>query len=469
METVRENETIAPDRARLLRDLAPGAGAPTAATGYTDTSSTSQRAAKSSRAILWVAAGIRVFILFLAGALTALIAREWDWWVGSAVEQSTDDAYLQADMTPLAAKSPGYVRVVPVNDFQKVRAGDLLVEIVDDDYRAQLDQAQANVANAEAAVELIQQQKVLQEAFIKQAEATIRATEADLTRYHLERLRQQDLLGRAAGTPQLVEQAVDNENRTQATLDLNRAQLQQQRQQVSVLDSQIKQAQATLKAQQAARDLAQINLGYTPIARPQFLLAPTIATILRFIDARWLIAVGFALIGGACLMAGRLTHDWAGNNFLPSQLVQAVGQSLALTALVWFALKHLEPAEVLTFGAMLQIARLFGAQLGAGFVQTFVRVREQLYSNLVGLHVTTSSLLTDQRLADYARAVVGRSLGQAEANARATALLARALQGQAYVLAFIDTFMVIGFGMVGALLLMLLVRAPPARPSRPNR
>jgi DHA2 family multidrug resistance protein len=97
-----------------------------------------------------------------------------------------------------------------------------------------------------------------------------------------------------------------------------------------------------------------------------------------------------------------------------------------------------------------------------------LRVREQLYSNLVGLHVTTSSLLTDQRLADYARAVVDRSLGQAEANARAIALLARAVQEQAYVLAFIDTFMVIGFGMVGALLLMLLLRAPPAQSSRPN-
>jgi hypothetical protein len=36
------------------------------------------------------------------------------------------------------------------------------------------------------------------------------------------------------------------------------------------------------------------------------------------------------------------------------------------------------------------------------------------------------------------------------------------------VLAFIDTFMVIGFGMVGALLLMLLLRAPPAQSSRPN-
>jgi membrane fusion protein (multidrug efflux system) len=274
METVKENVAVVPDRVQPLREAAPEAGTPTAAppllrqTGDTDTRTTSQGSAKSPQAFPWRAAGIQVFILFLAGALIVLVARDWDWWVGSAAQQSTDDAYLQADMTPLAAKSPGYVRAVPVNDFQKVRAGDLLVEIVDDDYRAQLDQAQANVANAEAAIELIQQQRALQEAFVKQAEATIRATEADLTRYQLESIRQQGLVARAAGTPQLVEQAIDNETRTQATLDLNRAQLEQQRQQLNVLESQIRQAQASLKAQQAARDLAQINLGYTRITAP---------------------------------------------------------------------------------------------------------------------------------------------------------------------------------------------------------
>jgi DHA2 family multidrug resistance protein len=200
------------------------------------------------------------------------------------------------------------------------------------------------------------------------------------------------------------------------------------------------------------------------IALPQFLLAPFVATMLRFVDTRLLMAFGFALVGCACFMAGQLTHDWAGADFLPSQIVQAVGQSFGLTSVVWFALQHLEPSEVLTFGAMLQTARLFGAQLGAAFVQTFIRVREQLYSNLVGLHVTTGSLLTDQRLQDYAQALTGRSVGQAEANARATALLARSVQDQAYVLAFIDGFMILGFAVIGTLLLMLLLRTPPARP-----
>jgi membrane fusion protein, multidrug efflux system len=225
----------------------------------------------SRRAFPWLSTAIRLFILLLVGGLVAFIAREWDWWVGSAVQQSTDDAYLQADLTPLGAKVPGYVREVPVRDFQKVKAGDLLVEIVDDDYRAQLDQAQANVAAAQAAIENIQQQKLLQQALVKQAEATIQGAEADLTRYHLEAVRQQTLLaegGGLAGTRQLTEQAIDNEKKAEATLALNWAQLDQQRQQLNVLDSQEKQAHATLDAQQAARKLAEINLGYTRITAP---------------------------------------------------------------------------------------------------------------------------------------------------------------------------------------------------------
>jgi membrane fusion protein (multidrug efflux system) len=217
----------------------------------------------------WLALGIRVFIVLLAGGLVVVVAHQWDWWVGSAVYQTTDDAYLRADTTPLASKVAGYVRAVPVQDYQTVKAGDVLVQLVDDDYRAQLAQAEANVASAEAAIENIAQQKLLQQALIRQAEATIQATQADLTRFHLEAVRQKELLVKGlAGTKQLTEQAIDNEQRAAATLELNRAQLEQQRQQVNVLDSREKQAQTALKAQQAARDLAAINLGYTRIAAP---------------------------------------------------------------------------------------------------------------------------------------------------------------------------------------------------------
>jgi len=203
------------------------------------------------------------------------------------------------------------------------------------------------------------------------------------------------------------------------------------------------------------------------VALPQFLSAPAVATILRFVDARLMMALGFTLVGSACFMAGQLTHDWVSEDFLRSQLLQAVGQSFGLTSLVWFSLKHLEPSEIFTFGAVLQTGRLFGAQLGSAFIQTFVRVREQTYSNLIGLHVNAGSFLTDQRLEYYAKIVGGRSIGDPEASARATALLARAVQNQAYVLAYIDGFMVLGFAVIGALLLMLLLRDPPAHLEQP--
>jgi membrane fusion protein, multidrug efflux system len=226
-------------------------------------------ASAKKRSFARAGAAIRLFILILIGGLILVVAREWNWWVSSSVLQSTDDAYLQADTTPLAAKVPGYVSGVLVQDFQRVHGGDVLVEIVDDDYRAQLDQAQANVAAAEAAIANIEQQERLQETLIKQAEAEIESSEADVTRYHLETVRQQDLLkDKYAGTPQLVEQAVDNEKRAVSALALNRAKLDQQRQQLNVLESQKAQTIAALEGQKAARDLAKINLGYTRIVAP---------------------------------------------------------------------------------------------------------------------------------------------------------------------------------------------------------
>jgi MFS transporter, DHA2 family, multidrug resistance protein len=201
------------------------------------------------------------------------------------------------------------------------------------------------------------------------------------------------------------------------------------------------------------------------IALPQFLIAPAVATILRFVDPRVTMAFGFAMVGCACFMAGQLTHEWASGDFLPSQLLQAAGQSFALTSVVWFIVKNLDLKEVLTFGAVLQTARLFGGELGVGFIQTFLRVREQLYSNLVGLHVIAGSHTTEQRLQYYAHVVGDRSNGTAQAGARAAALLAHAVHNQASVLSYIDGFMLLGFSAIGALLLMLIFKDPPAQPS----
>jgi DHA2 family multidrug resistance protein len=197
------------------------------------------------------------------------------------------------------------------------------------------------------------------------------------------------------------------------------------------------------------------------VALPQFILAPLIAMTLQRVDARIPLALGFFLIGVGCFMACGLTKDWQSDDFLPSQIVQAVGQSFGMTSVIWFFTKHLSPRDALTFGAFVQTTRLFGGELGVAFMQTFLRVREQIHSHHVGLHITVGSYLTDLRLDGYSAAVAARSAGHAETQARAAGLLARAVQIQANVLSYIDGFAVIGVSTIGCLLVIALLRSPP--------
>jgi DHA2 family multidrug resistance protein len=198
------------------------------------------------------------------------------------------------------------------------------------------------------------------------------------------------------------------------------------------------------------------------IAVPQFLLAPLIATVLRRVDPRIVLASGVCAVGVACLMASAITRDWATNDFLPSQVLQAFGQSAALIALVLFAVRHLRPADALTFGAVLQTARLLGGEAGSAFMQTYVRVREQVASNLIGVHVQSGGLLSEARLTAYADAMHARSVGAAEASERAASLLGQAVRTQANVLSYQDGFTIVSLVVVGMLVLTALLSPPPA-------
>jgi len=94
-----------------------------------------------------------IFVVLLALAVLITITRNWNAWEGGKVEQVTDDAYVRGDLTPLSTKVAGIVRAVDVADYQQVHKGDLLVELQDDDYHAQVDQAKAAVEAARASIE----------------------------------------------------------------------------------------------------------------------------------------------------------------------------------------------------------------------------------------------------------------------------------------------------------------------------
>ena len=268
---------------------------------------------------------VTITILCIAVALIFFLSSNWTIWAGEGEQQKTDDAYLRADVTPLSTKAAGIVASVEVADYQSVKAGDLLVRLRDEDFRAQVDQAEAGVRAGESNLVTNHRQKELQDARVEQAQTGIStaeaeiaaaqagikaanstianatsgltATDADVQRTSLERKRQEALVAAESATRQKLEQAVADEERFRAQrasreaeiesaraqlasreadlkragahLDSARAEIEAQRRQRSVLDSQELLLQADLKARQASLELARTNLGYTRITAPQ--------------------------------------------------------------------------------------------------------------------------------------------------------------------------------------------------------
>jgi membrane fusion protein, multidrug efflux system len=281
-----------------------------------------QRASVGQRLKQWI---VPMLILAMALVIVVAIAGNWNAWASEKATQETDDAYTRADLTPLSTKVAGLVAKVTVSDYQSVKTGDLVVQLRDDDFRAQVQQAEAGVASGEAALINNQRQKELQDAHISQAGENIHASEAqikaadagieaahsaianarsaiegakaDVQRTQLERRRQEALIATESATRQKLEQVVADQQRYEATLasreadlatataqlasreaDLARAraqlgssvaELEAQKRQRTVLDSQELLLRADLNSKRAALSLATTNLGYTRIVAPE--------------------------------------------------------------------------------------------------------------------------------------------------------------------------------------------------------
>ena len=278
-----------------------------------------------------------LIVLLAAAGLLFGIGRHWTGWQGSRPEQETDDAYLKADMTPLSTRISGSVRKVSVGDYQNVKAGQTLVELDDDDYRATLQQAQAALAGSEAALEDNQAAKKIQDAQIEaanagviQAQAAINAAKAgiaavspDLDKAQTELHRQQALFETKAATHQQLEAATAQEGQLSGLLearkaDLERAvgalaasqsQLEAAKRQREALDTKDEGYKADIEAKKAAIVVAQVNLAYTRIT------APTDGTV-----GERLVLAGQLVTPGTQVIDLIQTDVWVQANYKETQL-----------------------------------------------------------------------------------------------------------------------------------------------------
>jgi membrane fusion protein, multidrug efflux system len=211
----------------------------------------------------------RTLIFLVAVAVLVIIATRWNRWEGSADWQSTDDAFLQADLTPIASKVAGYVKNIPVEDFDRVHAGEVLAEIVDDDYRAVVAQFNAAIASAGAQVDALKAQRQLQDANVRAAKATAAVTTANIEQNARDLSRQERLLKSGSSSTEASEKLQTTRAQLAAQLEQNQALISAASHQIDVLAAQTAQAEAAVNAQKANLQAAQLNLTYTRILAPQ--------------------------------------------------------------------------------------------------------------------------------------------------------------------------------------------------------
>jgi membrane fusion protein (multidrug efflux system) len=183
--------------------------------------------------------------------------------------QSTDDAFVAARQSSVAPKVSGYITAVPVTDNQHVAAGEVIARIDDRDYRIALEQAEAQVAAAQASIENLDAQLEVQKAQISANQAQVDQVQAALVFASQQAARYQHLEQTGYGTVQNSEQYTSQLRQQQAAVQSAQATLNLAQRQLEGLKAQRKSAAANLAQAEAQRDQAKLNLSYTTVTAAQ--------------------------------------------------------------------------------------------------------------------------------------------------------------------------------------------------------
>ncbi|WP_175717366.1 HlyD family secretion protein [Burkholderia anthina] len=222
---------------------------------------TIDRPARQRRRVPWMRIAVVVVVVAVAAAVL-------DWLLVLRFQESTDDAYVGGDVTVLAPKVNGFVDRILVTDNQRVKAGDVLVQLDARDYDAKLAQASAEVDSARAAVAELDAKQQLQYAVIGQHAADKNASSAELTRAASDRVRYRELVKSDAVSNQIVERADADYSKAGAAVARSDAALLASQRQLDVLGAQLADARARVNTALAAQRVAALNVEYTTIRSP---------------------------------------------------------------------------------------------------------------------------------------------------------------------------------------------------------
>ncbi|NTZ88426.1 HlyD family secretion protein [Burkholderia metallica] len=222
---------------------------------------TTEQPAKQQRRVPWMRIAVGAVVVVVAAAAL-------DWLFVLRFQESTDDAYVGGDVTVLAPKVNGFVDKILVTDNQRVKAGDVLVQLDARDYDAKLAQASAEVDSARSAVTELEAKQQLQFAVIGQHAADKNASSAELTRAASDRVRYRELVKSDAVSNQIVERADADYSKAGAAVERSDAALLASKRQLDVLGAQLADARARVNTALATQRVAALNVEYTTIRSP---------------------------------------------------------------------------------------------------------------------------------------------------------------------------------------------------------
>jgi DHA2 family multidrug resistance protein len=194
---------------------------------------------------------------------------------------------------------------------------------------------------------------------------------------------------------------------------------------------------------------------------PQLVLIPLVPQLMKRFDPRLIIGVGFGLFAISNFMNIDLSRDVAADQLLWPNVVRAVGQALLLAPLSAVATAGIEPENAGSASALFNMLRNLGGAVGIAALQTFLTRREQFHSNMLTGSVSLFAENTRTRIDELTRYFLAHGVADpAAAWHQAIVAIGRTVRQQSYILAFADTFYLLGVGLIVALIAALLLKKP---------
>lgn len=204
-------------------------------------------------------------IAFAVTLAVAAILYAWRLPPFSGTVVTTENAYVRGRTTTVAPQVSGYVTAVLVRDYDDVAAGQVLVRIDDSIYRARVEQAQANLDAALAALANSRQARASRQAGVLSQGAGLAGAQAQLLRAHDDMARVDDLVSDGSVSRRESDQTVAALALAEAQVRQARAASDIARQDVRTVDVGRGGLAAQVEAARAVLRLAQIDLDHTVI------------------------------------------------------------------------------------------------------------------------------------------------------------------------------------------------------------